>query len=380
MSTASTPTASSSSRLAIRLDALPRDELLQLAAEALAELPVGHRLHSRTDALVARRKPLPTWCVDGVLLSPDLLPHLVDSLSLYDCGAAAACSMWAAEWTALMRRRRYIQPVPRRIDVSHLVGRPRCAAVLSDGTLCVSGDRWTYFMNAEYEDMPDGHALAALAKVDIRDPFGVLQHEDALLVVDSRQPGPHVRRLRMADGVELARSPALDGPSEFDVAGDLLFAPTSDTISVLDVHTLELLDTFGEFLSAYDCAVHNDELYVVDGEKRGELYVYSLDGQYRRTVSGGFGNPMSMCIRNDRIYLIERSDDDILDEDEDEAFDQRAGRRLLVIELDGTIFQEIRLPGCASGRSTDLSSLSFLGDELLITDATQSALYALRFV
>ena len=113
------PSASGSSdgsRLVIRLDALPRDELVKLAAKALTELPKDHPLHSHTDALIAHHKPLPAWCVDRVLLSPDLLPHLVDSLSLDDCGAAAACSAWAAEWTALLRRRRYIKPVAKHID------------------------------------------------------------------------------------------------------------------------------------------------------------------------------------------------------------------------------------------------------------------------
>ena len=66
------------SRLALRLDVLSRDELLELAAGALDELPKGHRLRNQADALVAKRKPLPSWCVDGVLLSPEIQPLLSD--------------------------------------------------------------------------------------------------------------------------------------------------------------------------------------------------------------------------------------------------------------------------------------------------------------
>jgi hypothetical protein len=88
---------------------------------ALTELlPEDHRLHHHADILIAQHMPLPVWCVDGVLLSQDLLSHIFDWLSMNDSAAAAACSMWSAEWNALLRRRRYIQPVPRLINIGHI--------------------------------------------------------------------------------------------------------------------------------------------------------------------------------------------------------------------------------------------------------------------
>ena len=125
------------SRLALRLGALSRDELLELAADALDELPEPHRLHRRADALIAQRKPLPSWCVDKVLLSPDLLPHVVESLSLGDVAASTACKAWAGAWTALLGRRRYLNPVPRIIEVPELW--PRAIAEMPDGALCITG-------------------------------------------------------------------------------------------------------------------------------------------------------------------------------------------------------------------------------------------------
>jgi len=378
---------SANSRLAIRLDALPRDALLKLAAEALTALPEDHRLHSHTDALIAHHKPLPAWCVEGVLLSPDLLPHLVDSISLDDHAAAAACSMWAAEWAALLRRRRYMQPVPRLIEVGHIVERPYCLTEMPDGTLCVSSDgqlKGLYFMAVQYETVSDSSAWAGLINADVRRPFGMLVHEEALLLVNTHYtPGghpswsSHVHRLRMTDGVELARSPVVRSPSEMAIAGNLLFVPTDETISVLDIHTLELRNTFGEFGSAFDCAVHNDEVYVADVSKRGKLFVHSLDGQPRRIVEGDFGMPMSIRIRDERIYLIECLDDEN-DFDEDE-FNEFVGRRLLVLELDGTIHQQIVLPDCVAPLEPELASMAFRGDELLITDSNQNALHVLRF-
>ena len=372
---------SANSRLAIRLDALPRDALLKLAAEALTALPEDHRLHSHTDALIAHHKPLPAWCVEGVLLSPDLLPHLVDSISLDDHAAAAACSLWASEWTALLRRRRYIQPVPRLIEIGHLVKTPRCVTEMPDGTLCVSDERpfprgGLRFLTAQFKAVPYERDGVNLDNVEADGPFGVLAHGEALLVVYTHRDSSEVRRLRMTDGVELARSPPLETPAEMAKAGNLLYVPTGETISVLDIHTLELRNTFGEFGSVFDCAVHNDELYVADGNDRGKLFVHSLDGHPRRTVEGDFGRPMSIRIRDDRIYLIECLDDE---DDEEDEFDEFVGRRLLVLELDGTIHQQIILPGCVNDRTPALTSMLFRGDELLITDNLQNALHVLRF-
>ena len=210
------------------------------------------------------------------------------------------------------------------------------------------------------------------------------RHEDALLVVNTYDVGSYVRRLRMTDGVELARSPRLFYPAEMAMAGNLLFVPTEHNISVLDIHTLELRNTFGEWAHLYDCAIQNGELYVADGCEHSKLFVYSLDGQHRRDILGDFCRPMSFCIRDDRIYLIECLDyiDDEEDEDDedDEEHDEFAGRRLLVLELDGTIHQQIILPNCVAPRTPELTGMLFRGDELLITDGQQHALHVLRFV
>ena len=75
------------SRLALRLDALSRDELLELVVE---EVETNAEFARRADSLVSRRHQLPSWCVDEVLLSPDLLPHVIEWLSLCDVAAATA--------------------------------------------------------------------------------------------------------------------------------------------------------------------------------------------------------------------------------------------------------------------------------------------------
>ena len=383
----STPT-----RLALRLDALSRDELLELAAGALDELPKGHHLRNQADALVAKRKPLPAWCVDGVLLSPDLLPHLFESLSLRDCAAAAACSAWSGAWVALLRLRRYVHPVPRRIDLSKMAiemrMQPRVVAAMPDGALCVAGTSRLRFLTAQGELIPGGGAWAALAQVEFDETFGVLRHEDSLLVVDHF--GQHVRQLRLSDGIELARSPDLEAcVYEAAIAGDRLFVPSGHTISVLDIATLELRYSFGEFETAVDCAIQNDEVYVADQHDGGELNVFTLAGKPLRTVRGTFGIPICISIKDDRIYMIEQTPDRSEDEF-DERQERGEGRRLVVLELDGTIRQEIRVGRAGEPGGMRLQSLCFLGDELWIPDYDEiyrpsvapkfAAMTVLRFV
>jgi len=359
------------SRLAVRLDVLTREELLQLAADALDELPKSHHLRHRADALVAEHKPLPARCVDGVLLSPDLLPHLFESLSLRDCAAAAACSGWAAAWLALLRLRRYLNPVPLWINLpkdfidpvdNRITTQPASVTTMPDGTLCVSAGERLLFLTAQGQPLPGGGAWEDLAKVAFGVSFCVLQHDDALLVADPFDE--NVRRLRLSDGLELARSPELKNPCELAISGDLLFVPTTKRISVLNVATLELLYEFGRgiFDAAVDCAVHHDALYVVDRDVRGELQVFRLDGRARGVVRGEFGAPTCISIRDDHIYLVEARPDP------DEAHymercEAGEGGRLLVLELDGTIRQKVPLP-----ETSIIQGLCLVGDEIWLPD------------
>ena len=67
------------------------------------------------------------------------------------------------------------------------------------------------------------------------------------------------------------------------------------------------------------------------------------------------------------MYVLESADNEEEDEDEDEEewddIKEWAGRRLLVLELDGSIRQIVRLP-----YSKRLLGLRFQGDTLYITE------------
>ena len=62
------------SRIALRLADLSHAQLLEIAA---AGCEASTEVRNRADAILAAHKPLAQWAVEGVLLSSDLLPHLL---------------------------------------------------------------------------------------------------------------------------------------------------------------------------------------------------------------------------------------------------------------------------------------------------------------
>ena len=96
------------SRMAARLADMSHAQLVELAAAGCeASTPVKNR----ADALLAAHKPLAQWAVEGVLLSSDLVPHLLAPLQLEDGAAAAVCSRWAEGWKATSEGRRRLTRV-----------------------------------------------------------------------------------------------------------------------------------------------------------------------------------------------------------------------------------------------------------------------------
>ena len=96
------------SRVAARLADLSHAQLLEIAA---AGCEASTQVKNRADAILAAHKPLAQWAVEGVLLSSDLLPHLLAPLQLEDGAAAAVCWRWAEGWKATSEGRRRLRKV-----------------------------------------------------------------------------------------------------------------------------------------------------------------------------------------------------------------------------------------------------------------------------
>ena len=97
-----------SSRMAARLADLSHAQLVEIAA---AGCEASTEVKDRADAILAAHKPLAQWAVEGVLLSSDLVPHLLAPLQLEDGAAAAVCSRWAEGWKATSEGRRGLRKV-----------------------------------------------------------------------------------------------------------------------------------------------------------------------------------------------------------------------------------------------------------------------------
>ena len=90
-------------RFAARLRALPIKTLIDLAARGCHALP---ELRRDADAQLAKHDPLPAWAVTDVLLSPDLLPQLFESLEVADCAAALVSATAVSSVTECARHAR----------------------------------------------------------------------------------------------------------------------------------------------------------------------------------------------------------------------------------------------------------------------------------
>ena len=113
----SMPSTQLSSRLAVRLGRLPHDVLADLAARLCSESPA---LEAAAEECMAAHNPLPHEMVERVLLSPDLVPHILGPLEAEDGAAAAVCSLWLDGWKATNEPRRRLKarsaPIKRDTD------------------------------------------------------------------------------------------------------------------------------------------------------------------------------------------------------------------------------------------------------------------------
>ena len=66
---------------------------------------------NRTDAILEAHKPLAQRAEGVLLLSSDLVQHLLAPLQLEDGAAAAVCSRWAEGWKATSEGRRRLRKV-----------------------------------------------------------------------------------------------------------------------------------------------------------------------------------------------------------------------------------------------------------------------------
>ena len=324
------------SRIAARLADLSHAQLLEIAA---AGCEASTEVKNRADALLAAHKPLAQWAVEGVLLSSDLVPHLLAPLQLEDGAAAAVCSRWAEGWKATSEGRRRLTRVafdfPR-----HLLGKD--SFVMAE----IPGDNEHLLVKSGALVRNLGRDMSSSGpSFELPNFYGnVVASEE--FIYNTKDLSKEVY-CRTHDGTEVARYEDPDKCIDcYTLApGGLLFCELFDAhdntqceIIALDAQTLQPRHRFGLSLLNYVCAmvVVGEELFVCDcGNDR--LQVFSLAGEHRRSITGEWKRPVSLCLVKDRLYLIEEYD--TAQDDDGELINPLQGRRIFVLSFHGDTLQ-----------------------------------------
>ena len=332
-------------RLSLRLGKLSHDVLAELAAQLCSDSPA---LQAAAEECMAAHTPLPHWAVDRVLLSADLLPHLLGPLEAEDGAAAAVCTQWLVGWKATNEPRRRLKQVPLDLPGELVTSRGATMAGTPDGRLMVCEASEVHILDRSMRVLQTlaGEYSALFAADDVsiffagaslKAPLRRSSHEGALVV-----------EYQLED--YSFHCPVL-------APGGLLFCviyssddSELDEIIALDAQTLQPRHRFGLGLlsDTSQLAVGGDELYAC-GFDNHRLQVFSLTGEHRRSITGEWRSPESLCFAKDRLYLVER-DPEMEDHEEDEDGESVApafplqGRRILVLSLQGDILQVVTHP------------------------------------
>jgi len=338
-------------RLSLRLGKLPHDVLAELAALLCSDSPA---LQAAAEECMAAHTPLPHELVERVLLSPDLVPHLLKPLMAEDGAAAAVCSQWLAGWKATNEPRRRLKQVPldfpEEIDItgSHLqmAGTP-------DGRLVVRARAKVHILDRSMrvlQTVPGEEKSGFIAASD----DSIFSCPRASSLCRSTYNGTTVAEYRL-EGYMFTYPVLASGGLLFcaiyeqEGQEDTWMEDIVDEIIALDAQTLQPRHRFGRGLlnDPWQLAVGADELYVCDAGNH-RLQVFSLTGEHRRSITGEWRSPESLCFAKDRLYLIERVEDEDHEEDEDGESAEPAfplqGRRILVLSLQGDILQVVTHP------------------------------------
>ena len=318
------------SRIALRLFDLSHAQLLEIAA---AGCEASTEVRNRADAIIAAHKPLAQWAVEGVLLSSDLVPHLLAPLQLEDGAAAAVCSQWADGWKATSEGRRRLTRMAFDFPEDLLGTESFGMAVMPGGDELVVRSGFTVHILAR--DMSHRTSFGLM-----NDQGEVAAGEQFLYVTG---PGPGITSFTH-DGTEVTYYVELGKMISCPTLapGGLLFCVLAnnddhlgdnDEIIALDAQTLQPRYRFGLSLLNCPCgmAAVGEELFVCD-PNNDRIQVFSLAGEHRRSITGAWKKPDALCLVEDRLYLVEQDHDDD-DDDQDERYNQQRGRRIFVLSL-----------------------------------------------
>jgi len=352
------------SRLSLRLGQLPHDVLAELAAQLCSDSPA---LQAAAEECMAAHTPLPHEMVERVLLSPDLVPHLLGPLEAEDGAVAAVCSQWLAGWKATNEPRRRLKQVPldfpEEIDTDgmRMIGTPDGRLVVRAGSEVRILDRSMRVLQTVAGEY-DG-SIAASDDSIFHASFEVVRRSSHEGTVDAEYQleDYHFHSPVLAPGGLLFCVIYVYDEDDRDEGGQ----EDRDEVIALDAQTLQLRHRFGRGLlnGVQHLAVVADELYVCDAGNHS-LQVFSLTGEHRRSIMGEWRSPRFLCSVKDRLYLIECAYGEDEDGEPVEPAFPLQGRRILVLSLQGDILQVVTHP---TDPTASFQSICCFGRKLLVS-------------
>ena len=330
------PSTQLSSRLAARLGQLPHGVLARLAAQLCSDSPA---LEAAAEECMAAHNPLPHEMVERVLLSPDLVPHILGPLEAEDGAAAAVCSLWLDGWKATNEPRRRLKQVPLDFPEEIDSGGGVQMAATPDGRLVVRSRSELHILDRSMRVLQSTTVQSTTVAGEYHGLIAA--SDDSMFHVRSNRKTLHrsshdgtVEAEYQLEGYDLYFPVLAPGGLLFCVIHEYDDYEERHEIIALDAQTLQLRHRFGLGLlnDARQMAVGGDELYVCDtGNHR--LQVFSLTGEHRRSIVGEWRRPLRLCFAKDRLYLVEAYREVLVQ-----------GRRILVLSLQGDILQVVTHP------------------------------------
>lgn len=347
----------SAGRFAARLNALPRDQLVDVLAHLMAhmceELP---NVRQHADAVLADHVPLLTQqAIDGVLLSPDLLPRVFAALELADCAAALVCKAWALEWTSLIAHRRILHWVPLVAppvrdwiqEAGEFFDPVQLAALPGDRLAIMHGERDIFIVDKQMHlqhEMPQVEWLQCLAAGDNglyvglcnASPLLIRYHPDTFAVAaETDAPYRAIAELAIASSGELfALAWNDDRPSSLLALDPLTLAVRFTVSGEVADGALGGDGTFDRYAGGHcsGLAVCSEEVFVGIREERSIRVLSTLAGQLLHVIHSplpgpnSWTDPRALCCVADRLYLID------------------AERRIFVLSPDGSVLRVCSAP------------------------------------
>ena len=379
-------------RLGVRLASLPRDVLIELCTTTCT---AGVESSQRAaEIALAKYCLVPAWAVEEVLLSADILPHVMVSMTFREDAAAAVCKTWRAAWLATSSNRRILHLHRAELNINDALRAivdhvSTHMAALPGERLCFSS-RSSHRVNSSCLSVfnKDLNVLQRRRELEFRVDHMTAGVEGVFVVGFSS--GSWILRKLHPETLETVGEYHLNAALHDELgcmvlaSGHSLFAVVSNIerhrrdfqneIIALNPQSLELQHRFGQGIFAIPRVDGGADTDDADSSNtvatmalvREKLYVLACDGTCRIfSLTGELLSQLSESIYSEKLCFVE-----------DRLYTQDllgSEHGIMVYDLDGTLLQQYEAQEYKS-----LSEMCPFDGKLLVLTRTPSTLCAYK--